>query len=951
MVDDNGLDTPDVMPGDSIRRIVGVVDYTFSMYKLQLASIGEIRPLPKRPDIPVSERSGLLGNLTVTTYNVENLFDLVLNPDKDDGSSTPDPDELETQLTKLALSIELELALPEIIVVQETENQEILQELGDRVNAANGTQYVATSFETSDARGIEAGFLWDANRVSLMDAFQLSGPDVEAAFGPDSPSPGREPIAGLFRVSPNFQDPLLWIVGNHFKSKGGDDPLYGVNQPPIRITEVQRKAQAQVVRDFVNGIFEDDPDAWVMVAGDLNDFQFPEPGEGPDHPIAILEGTVDEVPLTNLIDMISEGKKFTFVFDGNSQVLDHMLLSPALLEMKVGQDILHFNTSYPGSYGDDPTTPLHASDHDALEGRFNMKRPKILFPLTVLHNNDGESALVDLGGDLTDFGGVARFKTVVDNLRNDGKAGTLMVSSGDNFLAGPAWSASQANGVPFYDTIAMDLIGYDAVDLGNHDFDFGPDILADFIEGYELTQPPYLSSNLLFDDEPRLQALFEAGRIARSTVVYVNGQAIGIVGATTPNLTFISSPRNVIVLEDVAGAVQAEVDGLESMGVNKIILISHLQDIDEDRELAGELHGVDIMIAGGGDELLASPGDLLVPDEFDSGVPIFPTPFGPYPMMAVDSEGVKLPVVTTSGSYGYVGQLTVAFDVDGNLLMVNDDMSGPVRVAGGAYPDAVAPDPTVQALVTDPVIAALDALATNVIATSEVDLDGLRSSVRSMETNEGNLIADSQLWQASQVAGDFGLPTPDVALQNGGGIRNDNVIPAGDITELDTFSMAPFGNFLTIVPDIPREQFKEILENAVACTQGDDFTVNPSCGSGRFAQVGGFSFEWSASGVGQILDGDGNVTTAGTRVLEVVLDDGTVIVTGGSVVAGDAITIAISDFLANGGDQYPFRDAPFTAVGFTYQQSLNNYIVDGLSGLISAADYPEGGEGRITELP
>jgi 5'-nucleotidase len=83
----------------------------------------------------------------------------------------------------------------------------------------------------------------------------------------------------------------------------------------------------------------------------------------------------------------------------------------------------------------------------------------------------------------------------------------------------------------------------------------------------------------------------------------------------------------------------------------------------------------------------------------------------------------------------------------------------------------------------------------------------------------------------------------------------------------------------------------------------------------------------------------------------VVLDDGTVIVTGGSVVAGDAITIAISDFLANGGDQYPFRDAPFTAVGFTYQQSLNNYIVDGLSGLISAADYPEGGEGRITELP
>ena len=130
-----------------------------------------------------------------------------------------------------------------------------------------------------------------------------------------------------------------------------------------------------------------------------------------------------------------------------------------------------------------------------------------------------------------------------------------------------------------------------------------------------------------------------------------------------------------------------------------------------------------------------------------------------------------------------------------------------------------------------------------------------------------------------------------------------------------------------------------------------DFVANPNCGSGRFAQVSGFSFQWTASGVGQIVDAAGNVTTAGTRVQTAVLDNGTPIVIGGVVQSGPDINIATIDFLARGGDQYPYRGAPFTNVGVTYQQALANYLVDGLGGTISAADYPEGGEGRITNLP
>ena len=217
-----------------------------------------------------------------------------------------------------------------------------------------------------------------------------------------------------------------------------------------------------------------------------------------------------------------------------------------------------------------------------------------------------------------------------------------------------------------------------------------------------------------------------------------------------------------------------------------------------------------------------------------------------------------------------------------------------------------------------------------------------------METNEGDLIADALRWQATQLAAEFGVPVPDVALQNGGGIRNDSIIPAGSISELDTFSMVPFPNFLTVFPAIPRAQFKEILENAVS-------RIAPPAapgGSGRFAQISGFSFTFDTTGTPMLIDQATNaVLVPGSRVMEVTLDDGTVIVTGGAVVTGPDLTVATIDFLARGGDQYPYRGAPFTVLGASYQQALSNYIVDGLGGVITAADYPVGGEGRITQLP
>jgi 5'-nucleotidase len=343
------------------------------------------------------------------------------------------------------------------------------------------------------------------------------------------------------------------------------------------------------------------------------------------------------------------------------------------------------------------------------------------------------------------------------------------------------------------------------------------------------------------------------------------------------------------------------------------------------------------MIAGGGSELLANPGDLLVPGETIENA------YGSYPLIYENADGDDIPVVTTTGNYKYVGKLSLEFDSDGNLVSVLADESGPVRVSG-VGPDAVAEDADLKAAAVDPVIAGLESLEQNVIGTSEVALNGIRSNVRTVETNLGNLIADALLWQATNLAGSFGVPEPDVALQNGGGIRNDSEIPSGNITELTTFDILPFSNFTTIVPNIPAAQFKEIMENAVSNVENTD---------GRFAQISGFTLEYDPDGTAQVLDDDLNVTTAGSRVVTITLDDGTEIVSNGTVMSGAPdVSIATINFSAAGGDQYPFRGAPFTTLGVTYQQTLANYITDtnGLNGTIAAADYPEGGEGRISTV-
>jgi 2',3'-cyclic-nucleotide 2'-phosphodiesterase (5'-nucleotidase family)/PKD repeat protein len=679
-------------------------------------------------------------------------------------------------------------------------------------------------------------------------------------------------------------------------------------------------------------IADGDADATILAEADLI-HEFLSNG---DDAYALVFGTEDNYEILDIIgDLFADPGTGWDVAGVSEATKDHVLVRKS--------DVMSGNAAPLGSFDtselDSEWIVLENEDWSSLGFR------GLPYTLTVLHNNDGESQLINAGAGLENFGGVARFKTLSDQLKQEAlDAGNeyLMVSSGDNFLPGPEFNASLDLGT-YFDARAIGLIGYDALAMGNHDFDAGPAIYAEFIADTRGNEPTFLSANLDFTLQPDLLALEIEGRVAKSTIIETEGGLnVGIVGATTENLGFISSPGTVIINE-VLPSVQAEVDKLESIGVDAIVLISHLQGIEEDSLLAESLSGVDIMIAGGGDELLANEGDLLIPGDEE-------LIRSAYPIVVTDADGKSVPVVTTKGNYTYLGRLNVSFDDQGNVISYN---GGPVRVADASFDDGVAEDAQMLTEVVQPVQDYVAGLESQIVAETSILLMGERSKIRSRETNLGNLITDGYRAITLDVAQNFGLNLDEdrlVAVANGGGIRDE--IPAGEISAKQTFDVLPFGNILAVVENVSPELLLEIMENAVS-------RIDPATGeaagggTGRFAQISGFSVEFDPTKTAiEYNDDDAqSITTPGERVQSIILDDGTPIVVDGVIVDGaPTVDLVTADFTARGGDQYPFRGASFTTIGLTYQQSLQIYLEDYLDSFVTALDYPLQGEGRIVDL-
>jgi 2',3'-cyclic-nucleotide 2'-phosphodiesterase (5'-nucleotidase family) len=571
--------------------------------------------------------------------------------------------------------------------------------------------------------------------------------------------------------------------------------------------------------------------------------------------------------------------------------------------------------------------------------------------LTVLHVGDQESWLISAQGNLRDnssqaisyYGGVDRLATVVANAKaaaNAAGKSVVTLNAGDSFLPGPRLNASFTNlatahadgGQDFYDAIAARQIGFDATTFGNHEFDLdntGP-VAARFAE---VSGSTYLSVNLDFSVTPEFAALEAAGKVARSKIVTTTGgKKIGIIGATTPLLPGISSPPDGIMknwsdantelqnLDAMLPLVQAEINDLRNnKGVTAVIVMSHLQNAqNEIQRMVPGLTGVDLVISGGGHELMADPDDLLI----SGGVaPSFAT----HPVYATDAAGKTVPVVTGHFGNRYVGEVNLTID-DATGKVSSIDGTRMIRVSGrtGTDADAVAGDPAINAAAVTPVLNYITALNAQVIGSTATKLNGpthaactpapckFTPGVRNAETGMGNLVAD-----AMRFAG-----KTDVAIQNGGGIRASIAVP-GNVTVGDTFNILTFTNLVKRAPAMNAAQLKDILEHAYGSASPTG-AVN-----GKFAQVSGMKVVYDSTRAARSTV-VANVGT-GDRIRRVVLDDGTVLIDEGVVVNNTrSFSFTTIDFTANGGDNYPFaangvafENSPFT---ITYQEALANYI-------------------------
>ncbi|MCS6958916.1 MAG: bifunctional metallophosphatase/5'-nucleotidase [Pseudanabaenaceae cyanobacterium SKYGB_i_bin29] len=545
------------------------------------------------------------------------------------------------------------------------------------------------------------------------------------------------------------------------------------------------------------------------------------------------------------------------------------------------------------------------------------------FTLQILHASDLEASLNAIKD-------APNFAAVVDALRPT-FANTIVVSSGDNYLPSPFYNAStdpslaaRYNFTPGKADIEIaNAIGLQASAFGNHDFDQGLRQVRDLItpdskRGYSGANFPYLSANLDFqpgdidadsiapDGEEVSQI---AHKVAHTAVITVNGKKIGLLGATTTRLAQISSPgKDVVVKGSVDNTDQVDskvlqpyVDSLTKAGIKYIILLAHLQQIQNEIELASQLRDVDVIIGGGSHQVLAKPTDRLRQDPPDR-------PFDTYPIQKTTATGEPIVIVNTGANYRYVGRLVVTFDDKGIITRID-----PVSGAYATDPEGVKavngkPNPRVSQIVAE-IARIIETKEKNIFGQTTTFLNGIRNEVRTEETNLGNLVADANLDYAKTID-----PATVISFKNGGGIRapigavtgnggSEPVQripplanrfankPAGAISQLDIETALAFNNSLTLVT-LTAAQLKQTMEHAVSQSA-------PGATPGRFPQISGFSFSFDPQ------------QPVGQRIQSLVVGQDVVVKEGKLQGNPDRTFRAVTlNYLADGGDDYPLPRFP-----------------------------------------
>ncbi|NYF23736.1 endonuclease [Sporosarcina sp. JAI121] len=371
----------EVATGDKFEGpITGVVGYSFQNYKIYV-SLDEMQAAHSKGNA-TPEKTTLVkadDKLAIASYNLENFS----NNTK---SSSAD------KARKLARAFAEDMQSPDIIGVTEVQDNngedagdsqanESYERLIAEIVKAGGVEYEYVNINPvinqdggAPNANIRVGFLYNPERVSLTEG--LPQGDATTAVGfengvlthnpgriePNNPAftNSRKPLAAQF----DFQDESVIVIANHWNSKSGDTPLFGSIQPPVYGSEVQRKQIATIVHDFISDIKTKNPEANVVSLGDFNDFQFSDS-------LQIHEGDI----MTNMINKVEMADRYTYLYQGNSQVLDHILVSNHLVD-QTEIDILHINADFTDMAG-------RASDHDPVLVQIGFEEPVVWEPIEV----------------------------------------------------------------------------------------------------------------------------------------------------------------------------------------------------------------------------------------------------------------------------------------------------------------------------------------------------------------------------------------------------------------------------------------------------------------------------------------------------------------------------------------------------------------------------------------
>jgi predicted extracellular nuclease len=363
---------PEIIVGDRLGDVTGVVGYDFGNFE-----VNALHELSITPSGLGRETTSLVGTkkaVTVASYNVLNLSPLSSDDD---------------QRAALAAQIVNNLGSPDIVALQEIQDNngsfsdqglpddapldgivnadETLQAMVDAITAIGGPTYAFLDVAPEDGTsgGIPGGnirnaFLYNPNRVEL-DSFASLTPAVLEAAGvgdPEAFTDTRDPLAATFA----FDGKTFTVINNHLSSRSGSSPIFGGPQPFFQAAEEEREAQVGALNDYVDFLLAADKEARVIVLGDFNTFDFT------DDLTEILPGTLDgKAIMKSLLREVEDDNRYTFIFDGNSQVLDHMFATRSLLE-GAELDIVHVNVDFSRLRRD-----TVASDHEPLLARFNLK--------------------------------------------------------------------------------------------------------------------------------------------------------------------------------------------------------------------------------------------------------------------------------------------------------------------------------------------------------------------------------------------------------------------------------------------------------------------------------------------------------------------------------------------------------------------------------------------------